>query len=423
MAKKKKNEVNGVLVYRRWGIGAILSIFILMLIIAVPVFMTIYDWLVIKVPDGSAVSAAETYRIVGLDLLRPILKKELAFQTLINDIAGVTSVKYFALITKVMLYTMFGFLAFSVLIGVIQAFFFLFYLFTGRVASPAAAVKTSWVVFVCSLIYAGLSFGVGAFISSAYASAAGEKFNFLNFLLTGIVPAINGNVSGNGFIVNFFWPLVYVGVALIGAILLSIVYGCCFKDKFFIGRAKRFGSGEIDGHNGGGYTSTNVYNTVPAPNGAQPQIIVVNGGPIPGAQPGTVYQAIPPVQSAPVQSGTPSEEVAVPSASLPNDIKSIGGHAYSKNLDLKYADVPDGIKELGVAAFANCLNLEIVSLPKSIKRIKKNCFFNCARLVRINYAGTKADWRYVARGSNWLEKAGTKTVVCSDGAIIVDPHR
>ena len=141
----------------------------------------------------------------------------------------------------------------------------------------------------------------------------------------------------------------------------------------------------------------------------------------PVAQP--VLQPVDPMAQQPIQQAPVGEATAVPSATLPQDIKSIGGHAFSKNLDLKYADVPDGIKELGVGAFANCLNLEIVSLPKSIKRIKKNCFFNCVKLVRINYAGTKAEWRYVARGSNWLEKAGTKTVICSDGAIIVDPHR
>ena len=218
-------------------------------------------------------------------------------------------------------------------------------------------------------------------------------------------------------------------VALVAAILMSVVYVACFKDKFYIGRAKRFGSGEYDGQR---YGTTNVYtNGIPAAPAGQPQVIVVNGGQMP-AQPGTIIQAYPaPVMTqvpgqpmmVPAQQPVPSPEVAVPSATLPADVRVIGGHAYSKNLDLKYADVPDGIKELGVAAFANCLNLEIVSLPRSIKRIKKNCFFNCARLVRINYAGTKAEWRYVVRGSNWLEKAGTKTVVCTDGAIIVDPHR
>ena len=96
---------------------------------------------------------------------------------------------------------------------------------------------------------------------------------------------------------------------------------------------------------------------------------------------------------------------------------------YGGNLDLKYADIPAGIKELGVSAFSNCLNLEVVSLPRSLKRIRKNCFFNCSKLTRINYAGTKTEWRYIVRGANWLDRAGTRTVVCADGAIIVDPHR
>ena len=428
---KNNHEVNGVLVYRRWCPGAILSTLFLLIIIAVPVAAIAYNWLVINVPDTSVASTATLYNVAGLDLVKNVFKTdtELSIQQLINDIGGATTVKYFTLIMKYSLYGMFGFLALIALFGAIELIFFIFYLFTGRVISPSAPVKIAWVLFALSLIYALLSFGLAYFISLAYAGAQGGSVNFLPFLIAGIMPKVD---QGN-FVVNFFWPLLYMGVSLIGAILLSIVYGAAFKDKFFIGRAKRFGSGEMGGNVGGNtYETTHIYTpggyaTASGPSN-QPQVIVVNSTPMPNGN-GTIIQTVPGGQpivqqpmSQPVQ-GQPSEQEAVPSATLPQDIKSIGGHAYSKNLDLKYADIPEGIKELGVAAFANCLNLEVVTLPKSVRRIKKNCFFNCAKLVRINYAGTKEEWRYVARGSNWLDRAGTKTVVCSDGAIIVDPHR
>lgn len=411
---KSRNEVNGVLVYRRWCAGAILSAIVLLLVIAVPVLAIVFNWLVITVPEGSTVYDAGKITLTGLDLVKPIMKQEFAAQGLINAIASGTTVKYFALIMRIAIYGMFGFLALVALFGAIEVIFFIFYVLTGRVVSPSAPVTLGWVLFALTLVFGGLSFGLSALLAYAYSSAAGTTFNFMQFLLSGIIPG----ARGSGFVVSFFWPALYIGVSLIAAILMSIIYFAAFRDKFYVGRAKRFGSGETSTTNS--YETNNIYSAgVPA---GTPQVIVVNGAPANG---GPVVATLP-GQPQPVvlSSGQGGEErVATPSAVIPSDIKSIGGHAFSKNIDLKYADIPSGIKELGVAAFANCLNLEIVSIPKSVKRIKKNCFFNCAKLTRINYAGTKSEWRYVVRGSNWLDKAGTKTVVCSDGAIIVDPHR
>ena len=106
---------------------------------------------------------------------------------------------------------------------------------------------------------------------------------------------------------------------------------------------------------------------------------------------------------------------------LPNSVTSIGGHEYARNTTLEIANIPLGIKELGPGAFSNCLNLKVVSIPTSVRRIGMNCFFNTGKLRRINYGGTKEQWRYVYRGSNWLEKSGTTTIICSDGPISVNP--
>lgn len=107
---------------------------------------------------------------------------------------------------------------------------------------------------------------------------------------------------------------------------------------------------------------------------------------------------------------------------LPDHLTSIGGHAFAKNTNLEIASIPSEIEELGQGAFSNCLRLKVVSIPLSVKKIGPNCFFNTPKLKRINYGGTKEQWRYVKRGSNWLAKAGTTTVMCRDGAISVNPH-
>ncbi len=110
-----------------------------------------------------------------------------------------------------------------------------------------------------------------------------------------------------------------------------------------------------------------------------------------------------------------------PANTLPPNLTSIGGHAFAENQYLEIANIPMGISSLGGGAFANCLKLKVVSLPNSVKEIGFNCFFNCISLERINFAGTKEEWRHIKRGSNWLAKAKTTQVVCVDGTIVVNP--
>ena len=110
------------------------------------------------------------------------------------------------------------------------------------------------------------------------------------------------------------------------------------------------------------------------------------------------------------------------SSTLPPNLTSIGGHEFAENQSLVVANIPLNIDKLGPGAFANCLHLQVVSIPNSVKEIGFNCFFNCVELERINYAGTKEEWRRIKRGSNWLAKAGTSEVVCLDGTIIVNPY-
>ena len=109
------------------------------------------------------------------------------------------------------------------------------------------------------------------------------------------------------------------------------------------------------------------------------------------------------------------------SSTIPSNIESIGGHAFSENQNLIVANIPLNITKLGNGAFANCLKLKVVSIPKTVTDIGANCFFNCVELERINYSGSKDEWKKVRRGSNWLAKAKTTEVMCLDGKIIVNP--
>ncbi len=109
--------------------------------------------------------------------------------------------------------------------------------------------------------------------------------------------------------------------------------------------------------------------------------------------------------------------------SLPQNISAIGGHDYAQNVHLLDANIPEHITKLGPSAFSNCVNLKTVNIPRSVTSIGANCFFNCTSLNRISYGGTKEEWKQIKRGSNWLSKAGTTIVVCTDGAISVNPYK
>lgn len=136
-----------------------------------------------------------------------------------------------------------------------------------------------------------------------------------------------------------------------------------------------------------------------------------------------VAQEVPEPQPVAKPVKNVKEKKVEQNGSIPADVSSIGGHAYAENQQITVANIPLAVNKLGVGAFANCLNLKVVSLPKSVIEIGENCFFNCASLERVNYAGTKEEWSRIKRGSNWLARAKTTEVVCSDGVIVVDPYK
>lgn len=101
---------------------------------------------------------------------------------------------------------------------------------------------------------------------------------------------------------------------------------------------------------------------------------------------------------------------------------NIPDHAYANDATLTKGNIPAGVIFLGNNAFANCRNLETVTIPQTVEKIGVNCFRNTPNLKQITYLGTKEDWRQIKRGGNWLVGAGTTTIQCRDGAIVVNPN-
>ena len=108
---------------------------------------------------------------------------------------------------------------------------------------------------------------------------------------------------------------------------------------------------------------------------------------------------------------------------LPKELSEIKNQEFTADIHLEIAIIPDGIDSIGNSAFANCINLEVVSIPKTVTKIGYNAFFNCCSLKRINFAGSKEEWKLIKKGSNYLTKAGTCVIFCRNGKIIVNSNK
>ena len=201
------------------------------------------------------------------------------------------------------------------------------------------------------------------------------------------------------------YAYIFLGVLFLGTIITHIIYAKAFRDHVYVKNQRRLNMYIEE------YEREHVVVDTTKPDDK----VLAEEAPKPVEQPRVVLQ--------------PSEDQNVKNDSsnngkkLPRGLKHIGGHAFSQNTALEEADIPLGIEVLGAGAFANCVNLKVVHIPESVKKIEYNCFFNCIRLERITYGGSREMWKRVKRGSNWLTAAGTKFVVCRDGALAVNPEK
>jgi len=388
MAKKEKRKqmVNGVRVYYKWNVGHIICFILLLVTIAIPILF----WFNIPgfVPFG--VNPGITVKEMILVLFGKIKIDDASFglfefHKFLMSLGGVSPDPFLKFALNALWYIILAMPLTTAIIAIIALFFFLFGL-GGRWKHPSGPRTLAWWQFILTTL-AVLGPAILCNVINSKAAEGAGKFNCM-------------------------YLYIFAGATCASAILSTVFYDVFEKDKMYYKDALELPpltptqpvavNGGFQGYNG-------------------PQVQVIPY-PFPMMQP----QAQP-QQPAPVAQEAPVEEERVETKSvaithtLPEKLSSIGGHAFSQNQQLEIATIPNGIKEIGPSAFSNCPNLKIVSIPLTVKKIGYNAFFNCQKLARINYAGKKEEWKNIVRGSNWLTKAGTTTVVCSDGAIKVNP--
>lgn len=365
--KKKIKEVNGVKVIRRYCAGTIFSAIFCLLLVAIPVVLLFIPWIKITSVTGSedpVVASLTGIELIGKVFIGQLTGKGSTFATIFTQLATDSAAGYASYIGLGVIYGAPILYAVIAIFGVFFAFFFLELLFRGRMNHYKLPFIMAWPYFFLVATFSLVGVGLQFFMQYLYTSVS--------------TPAYTLTMSSW---VNY----IYLGVALLSLICLGIIYGAAFKNKAFIGDVGGMrhanGSSENDDKNSENGGSSSCEST---------------------------DDIIKKIQFT-------------PAIGLPATLHNIGGHAFSENLNLIVAIIPSGIKSLGKGAFSNCGHLRVLSIPTSVRNIGVNCFFNCAALERINYGGSKEQWRHIKRGANWLTKAGTTTVICTDGAIIVNP--
>ncbi len=82
----------------------------------------------------------------------------------------------------------------------------------------------------------------------------------------------------------------------------------------------------------------------------------------------------------------------------------------------KNSSIPSGVTQIKYEAFAGCAIVS-VDIPATVAEIQFAAFENCSKLIRINFAGTIAEWKAIKKGRDWDRNTGDYVVVCSDGSL------
>lgn len=224
---------------------------------------------------------------------------------------------------------------------------------------------------------------------------------FFYYGFVGILNIVSA-ILKTGYFLDGLYSYIFLGTLLVSTIVVHVIYNKAFKNHVYV-KNQRTLNMYIDE-----YEKENVVVDTTA---AAPEEVTIQEAP----KPKIVLQ--------PSEDQTKKNDSSDNRKRLPKGLNHIGGHAFTQNTALEEADIPLGIEVLGPGAFANCVNLRVVHIPESVKKIGYNCFFNCIKLQKITYGGSREMWKRVKRGSNWLTSAGTKFVVCIDGALAVNPEK
>ncbi len=101
------------------------------------------------------------------------------------------------------------------------------------------------------------------------------------------------------------------------------------------------------------------------------------------------------------------------SVTIPESVTSIRYRAFYGCSGLTSVTIPDNVTSISDFAFYGCSGLISVTIPESVTSIGDNAFDSCYNLTSITYSGTKAQWKAIRKGSNYIPS--DCVIHCTDG--------
>ena len=104
---------------------------------------------------------------------------------------------------------------------------------------------------------------------------------------------------------------------------------------------------------------------------------------------------------------------AVKTISIPDSCETIGDYAFKGCMGIQSVDIPQKVTSIGHQAFYGCSALSTITLPVSVETLGRQAFKASADTVRVDYAGSVAQWRTLVDGSKSIYFEGNAQIYCN----------